>query len=225
MPNSGPTVASRTAMVVGGLVIEAARRLRGTVEARSGAAFANSYREDARLHGATRIDQRFEAYPGVGFDDATYSGDAYPAFGWAAAVTEVEVDRDSGEVLVRSVVSVDDVGKVIHPILCKGQVEGGTLGGGLRDHRGIKLVDGRYLNDRLATYLIPTSIDAPGITAILVEAPFDGVPHGAKGVGAAMDVVAPAIVDAIHDAIGARIAELPATPERVLAAMTAGANR
>ena len=124
---------------------------------------------------------------------------------------------------MRSVVSVDDVGKVIHPILCEGQVEGGTLQAvGYATIEEIKLVDGRYLNDRLATYLIPTSMDAPRITAILVEAPFDGVPHGAKGVGELpMDVVAPAIVDAIHDAIGAWIAELPATPERVLAAMTA----
>jgi len=227
VPNSGPTVASRTAMVVGGLVIEAARRLRAMVEARTGAPFADSYREDARLNGASRIDQRFVAYPGVEFDDATYTGDAYPAFGWAAAVAEVEVDRDSGEVLVRSVVSVDDVGRVIHPILCEGQVEGGTLQAvGYATIEEIKLVDGRYLNDRLATYLIPTSMDAPRITAILVEAPFDGVPHGAKGVGELpMDVVAPAIVDAIHDAIGAWIAELPATPERVLSAMTAGSGR
>ena len=227
VPNSGPTVASRTAMVVGGLVIKACRRLRATVEARTGAPFAGSYRDDARVNGATRVDERFEAYPGVGFDDATYTGDAYPAFGWAAAVAEVEVDRDSGEVLVRSVVSVDDVGKVIHPILCEGQVEGGTLQAvGYATIEEIKLVDGRYLNDRLATYLIPTSMDAPRITAILVEAPYDGVPHGAKGVGELpMDVVAPAIVDAVHDAIGAWIAELPATPERVLAAMTADVDR
>jgi CO/xanthine dehydrogenase Mo-binding subunit len=84
----------------------------------------------------------------------------------------------------------------------------------------IKLRDGRYLNDRLATYIIPTSLDAPRITTILVEAPFGAAPHGAKGVGELpMDVGAPAVVAAIHDATGAWIDDLPATPERILAAL------
>ncbi|HKQ17186.1 MAG TPA: hypothetical protein VJS87_01480, partial [Solirubrobacterales bacterium] len=90
----------------------------------------------------------------------------------------------------------------------------------------MKLRDGRYLNDRLATYLIPTALDAPKIRSILVEAPYSGAPHGAKGVGELpMDVGAPAVVDAIHDATGVWINELPATPERILAALTgAGAG-
>ena len=122
---------------------------------------------------------------------------------------------------VRSVVSADDVGRVIHPLLAEGQVEGGTLQSvGYGTIEEMKLQDGRYLNDRLATYLIPTSMDAPKITAILVEAPFSGSPHGAKGVGELpMNVAAPAVVDAIHDAVGVWITELPATPERVIAAL------
>ena len=107
VPDSGPTVASRTAMVVGGMLVQAARRLRGEVEERTGRPFAVGYRDDARSHGTTRIDQPFEPYPGAGFDDATYTGDAYPAFGWAAAVAEVEVDLDTCEVAVLSVVAVD----------------------------------------------------------------------------------------------------------------------
>jgi CO/xanthine dehydrogenase Mo-binding subunit len=225
VPDSGPTVASRTAMVVGGLVIKAAQRLRETVEERSGGPFAESYREDARRFGATRIDQRFEPYPDVEFDEATYRGDAYPVFGWACAVAEVDVDLDSGEVHVRSVVSADDVGRVIHPILAEGQVEGGTLQAvGYATIEEIKLEDGRYLNDRLATYLIPTALDAPAITSILVEKPFSGAPHGAKGVGELpMDVVAPAIIDAIHDAVGVWVTQLPATPERILAELGSAA--
>ncbi|HET9436229.1 MAG TPA: xanthine dehydrogenase family protein molybdopterin-binding subunit [Candidatus Limnocylindrales bacterium] len=225
VPDSGPTVASRTAMVVGGLCISAARRLRAEVEARNdGRPFAEVYAVDAARHGATRIDQRFEPYPGIEFDDATYRGDAYPAFGWAACVATVEVDLDTGEVAVRDVVAVDDVGAVIHPILCEGQVEGGTLQAiGYATIEEIKLEEGRYLNDRLATYLIPTALDAPAMTTILVEAPFSGAPHGAKGVGELpMDVGAPAIVAAIHDAVGAWITELPATPERILAALDGG---
>ena len=221
VPNSGPTVASRTAMVVGGMLVAAARRLRDEVEGRTGRPFAEAYRADAAAHGPTRIDQGFEPYPGVGFDDATYTGDAYPVFGWAAAVAEVEVDLDTCEVAVLSIVAVDDVGRVIHPVLCEGQVEGGTLQAvGYATIEEIKLLDGRYLNDRLQTYLIPTALDAPRIDTILVEARFADAPHGAKGVGELpMDVGAPAVVAAIHDATGAWIHDLPATPERIMAAL------
>ena len=221
VPDSGPTVASRTAMVVGGLLIKAARRLRTGVEMTTGGTFAATYRDYARANGPLRIDQRFEPYPGVGFDDTTYRGDAYPAFGWAACVATVDVDLDTGEVQVRDVVAADDIGRVIHPVLAEGQVEGGTLQAiGYATIEEIRLRDGRYLNDRLATYIIPTSLDAPRITTILVEAPFAGAPHGAKGVGELpMDVGAPAVVAAIADATGAWIADLPASPERILAAL------
>jgi CO/xanthine dehydrogenase Mo-binding subunit len=221
VPDSGPTVASRTAMVVGGLVIRAAEKMRARVEEATGRPFAESYRDFAHEHGGLRIDERFEPYPGVRFDDDTYRGDAYPAYGWACAVAEVEVDLDTGEVHVRSVVSADDIGKAIHPVLAEGQVEGGTLQAvGYATIEEMKLEDGRYLNDRLATYLIPTSLDAPEIRSILVEKPFSGAPHGAKGVGELpMDVGAPAVVAAIHDATGVWINELPATPERILSAL------
>ena len=222
VPDSGPTVASRTAMVVGGLLIQAARRLRAEVEERNGGRpFAEVYRSDSVLHGHSRVDQQFEPYPGVDFDDETYRGDAYPAFGWAACVASVDVDLDSGEVTVRDVVAADDVGHVIHPVLAEGQVEGGTLQAiGYATVEEIKLADGRYLNDRLATYIIPTALDAPRITSILVEAPFSGAPHGAKGVGELpMDVGAPAVVAAIHDATGVWVHDLPASPERILAAI------
>jgi CO/xanthine dehydrogenase Mo-binding subunit len=208
-------------MVVGGLCIEAARRLKADVEARNpGKPFSEVFRDDAAANGGQRVDQQFQPYPGIEFDDKTYRGDAYPAFGWAAAVATVDVDLDTAEVTVREVLAVDDVGKVIHPVLCEGQVEGGTLQAvGYATIEEIKLHDGRYLNDRLATYLIPTALDAPRIRTILVEAPFSGAPHGAKGVGELpMDVGAPAVVAAIHDAVGVWITELPATPERILAA-------
>jgi CO/xanthine dehydrogenase Mo-binding subunit len=136
-------------------------------------------------------------------------------------VASVDVDLDTGEVRVRDVVAADDIGRVIHPVLAEGQVEGGTLQAiGYATVEEIKLRDGRYLNDRLATYIIPTSLDAPRITTILVEAPFDAVPHGAKGVGELpMDVGAPAVVAAIADATGVWVTDLPASPERILAAL------
>ena len=223
VPNSGPTVASRTTMVVGGLLADAARQLRDAVEERTGRPFAESFREDAATHGPTRIDVQFEGYPGIEWDQERYRGDAYPAFGWAAAVAFVDVDLDTGVVAVRRVVAVDDAGRVINPMLASGQVEGGTLQAvGYATIEEMQTVDGRYRNDRLATYLIPTAMDAPVIEAHFVEAPFPDAPHGAKGLGELpMDVGAPAVIDAIHDATGAWITELPATPARVLAALRA----
>ncbi len=223
VPDSGPTVASRTVMVVGGMIVRACRRLRAQVEEATGRPFPAARHAYAAAHGAVRLEERFTPYPGQPFDDATYTGDAYPAFGWAAAVAEVDVDLDTGEVAVRSVVSADDAGRIVHPVLAEGQVEGGTLQAvGYATIEEMKLADGRYLNDRLATYVIPTALDAPRITAILVQAPFDAAPHGAKGLGELpMDVGAPAVVAAIHDATGAWIHDLPATPERVLAALGA----
>ena len=220
VPDSGPTVASRTAMVVGGLLIKAAEKLRARVESEAGRPFAEAYRDA----GPMRIDEQFVPYPGEPFDDRTYRGDAYPAFGWACAVAKVDVDLDTGEVAVRECVSANDMGTVIHPVLAEGQIEGGTLQAiGYATIEEMKLIDGRYLNDRLATYLIPTSLDAPRIRSIFVEKPFSGVPHGAKGIGELpMDVGAPAVVAAIHDAIGIWIHDLPATPERIMAALSGG---
>jgi CO/xanthine dehydrogenase Mo-binding subunit len=210
-------------MIVGGLLVRASERLRTEVEARTGRAFAESYLDDARAHGPTRIDQRFDGYADVEWDDATHRGDAYPCYSWAAAVAEVEVDLDTGEVAVRSVVTAADAGRVVNPVLAAGQVEGGTLQAvGYATIEEITLEGGRCLNDRLATTIIPTALDAPRIQAILVEVPFLAAPHGAKGLGELpMDVAAPAVVAAIHDATGAWIHDLPASPERVLAAIMA----
>ena len=208
-------------MVVGGLLIKAARRLRAEVEERDRRHVRGDLPRRRGDHGATRIDQQFEPYPHVHFDDETYRGDAYPAFGWAACVATVDVDLDTGEVTSATSSPPTTSARVIHPVLAEGQVEGGTLQAiGYATIEEIKLRDGRYLNDRLATYIIPTALDAPRITSILVEAPFGGAPHGAKGVGELpMDVGAPAVVAAIHDATGAWIHDLPACPERILAAL------
>ncbi len=223
VPDSGPTVASRTTMVVGGLLARAADRLKAAVEGRAGGAFAAVYAADALAHGGLRFDEQFEGYPDIEWDEASHLGDAYPCFGWAASTAEVDVDRDTGEVTVRRVVSVDDCGIVVNPRLAAGQVEGGSLQAvGYATIEEMQVADGRLVNDRLATYLIPTALDAPSITSILYENPFSGAPHGAKGLGELpMDVVAPAVVAAIHDATGVWIHELPATPERILAALDA----
>ena len=204
VPDSGPTVASRTAMVVGGLLIYAARRLKAEVEGRTGRPFGLSYRDDAREHGPTRIDEQFEPVPGPALRRRDLHRRRLPVVRLGGrrggGRGRPRHRRGRGAVGRRG----DDVGRVIHPVLCEGQVEGGTLQAvGYATIEEIKLLDGRYLNDRLATYIIPTALDAPRLETILVEAPFADAPHGAKGVGELpMDVGAPAVVAAIHDATG-----------------------
>jgi CO/xanthine dehydrogenase Mo-binding subunit len=210
-------------MMGGGLLATAAAHLRSDVEAVTGRPFAESYRDFARERGALRATEQFHGFPGIEWDDEAYRGDAYPAYSWACAVAAVDVDMDTGEVRVRSVVHAVDAGRIVNPVLAEGQVEGGTLQAiGYATLEEVQIRDGRYGNDRMATYLVPTALDAPRIETILVERPFSGVPHGAKGLGELpMDIPAPAVVAAIHHATGAWIADLPATPEKVLAALLA----
>ncbi len=223
VPDSGPTVASRTTMVVGGLLATAASHLRADVEAATGLAFAASYGSFGREHGPLRATERFHGFPGIEWDDEAYLGDAYPAYSWACAVAAVDVDLDTGEVRVRSVVQAADAGRIVNRVLAEGQVEGGTLQAvGYAMLEEVLIEGGRYRNDRLSTCLIPTAMDAPRIETVFVGQPFGGVPHGAKGLGELpMDVPAPAVIAAIHDATGVWITDLPATPEKVLAGLLA----
>jgi CO/xanthine dehydrogenase Mo-binding subunit len=207
-------------MVVGGLLKAAAEEMK----ARVGGLAPASY---LKRHGPLVVTKQYEPPPGVAWDDATYRGDAYPAYSWAAAVAAVDVDRDTGEVRVRSVVQAVDAGRIVNRVLAEGQVEGGTLQAvGYATIEEIQVRDGAYRNERLSTYLVPTALDAPRIETVIVERPFSGVPHGAKGLGELpMDIPAPAVIGAIHDATGAWIDDLPATPEKVVAAMLAAEAR
>ena len=208
VPDSGPTVASRTAMIVGGLIHEAAAELR--------ARLAKSPKPKLPL----RVDKSYVQPDTIHWDDQTYRGDAYPVYAWACTIVDVAVDMVTGEVRVTDLVSAVDCGKAIHPVMAEGQIEGGMLQAvGWATIEEIKMKDGGYQNDRLATYLIPTALDAPRIRTILVENPYSGGPFGAKGIGELpMDGPAPAIIAAIHDATGVWLDEVPATPEKVLAA-------
>jgi CO/xanthine dehydrogenase Mo-binding subunit len=208
VPDSGPTVASRTAMIVGGLIHEAALELRDRLVERP----------KTRL--PLRVDKTYVQPDTIHWDDATYRGDAYPVYAWACTIADVEVDMLTGEVRVTDLVSAVDCGKAIHPVMAEGQIEGGMLQAvGWATIEEIKMKEGGYQNDRLATYLIPTALDAPRIRTILVENPYSGGPFGAKGIGELpMDGPAPAIIAAIHDATGVWLDEVPATPEKVLAA-------
>ncbi len=205
VPDSGPTVASRTAMIVGRLVQEAATEVKERLK-----------REKAPL----RVEKSYIQPDSIHWDENTYRGDAYPVYAWACTIADVEVDMTTGEVRVTDLVTAVDCGKALHPVMAEGQIEGGSLQAvGWATIEEIKMNDGGYQNDRLATYLIPTALDAPRIRTILVENPYSRGPFGAKGIGELpMDGPAPAIIAAIHDATGVWLDEVPATPEKVLAA-------
>ncbi|HEV7515220.1 MAG TPA: xanthine dehydrogenase family protein molybdopterin-binding subunit, partial [Thermoanaerobaculia bacterium] len=230
VPDSGPTVASRTTMIVGGAIAKAVAELTGKVAAwwssrssRAGAPFRETARAYLREVGPLTVTVRHEP-PAGQFDEALYQGDAYPVYAWGADVVEVEVDPDTLAVQPLRVTAVCEVGKAIHPVLCAGQIAGGTLQAiGFALLEEIKVKDGRYLNDRLATYIIPTAQDCPRIDVHLLEQPWEGGPGGAKGVGELpMDGGAPATLAAIENATGIAVAEVPATPERLYELQCAG---
>jgi CO/xanthine dehydrogenase Mo-binding subunit len=219
VPDSGPTVASRTTMIVGGVIVRAMTEISGRVHA--AARPGESFRETARrlrADGPVELTVHHEPPEWQTFDESTYRGAAYPTYAWGADVAEVEVDPDTLAVRPLRVTAVCEVGRAIHPTLCAGQIEGGTLqavGWALLEE--IKLKDGHYLNDRMATYIIPTIQDSPRIDVHLLESGWEGGPFGAKGVGELpMDGGAPAILQAIENATGIVATEVPATPERLL---------
>jgi CO/xanthine dehydrogenase Mo-binding subunit len=227
VPNSGPTVASRTLMIVGGLIDACARQIKDRLELFAERALAGEadYHRVARRwlaeRGPLRVQQRYRKPPAINWDDETYRGDAYGVFSWAALAVELEVDLDTAETRVLRVTTAQDVGKAVHPVLVAGQIEGGTLQGlGWALCEEVRYQDGRVWNNTLTNYIIPTSADAPPMEVEIVEIPYSGGPFGAKGVGELpMDVPAPAVIEAIAHATGCRMAEIPATPERLLRAL------
>ncbi|HVS01382.1 MAG TPA: xanthine dehydrogenase family protein molybdopterin-binding subunit [Thermoanaerobaculia bacterium] len=223
VPDSGPTVASRTTMIVGGTIARAVAELRRRLESwgrEQGAAADTPLREIARrraAEGPLEVTLRHEPPAWQTFDEESYQGAAYPTYAWGCDVAEVEVEPDTLAVRPLRVTAVCEVGRAIHPVLCAGQIEGGTLqavGWALLEE--VKLEQGRYLNDRLATYIIPTFPDSPRIEVELLEKAWEGGPFGAKGVGELpMDGGAPAVAAAVENATGIAVPAIPATPERL----------
>jgi CO/xanthine dehydrogenase Mo-binding subunit len=213
VPDSGPTVASRTCMVVGRLVQRCAEQIRARLGTLSPADYL------AR-HGALLVTEQYERPAGLAWDDETYRGDAYGCYGYACDVAEVELDPDTYEVRPVAFTTVHDIGRAIHPTLAAGQIEGGSAQGiGYALLEEVVMRDGRMANAQLTNYMVPTTLDVPRMDVVILERPYAHGPHGAKGVGEMpMDGPAPAIVNAIRH-LGVDIRDVPATPERVMEAM------
>ena len=212
VPDSGPTVASRTCMVVGRILQRCAEEMR----ARLGRL---TPREFLRQHGPLVITKEYERPQGLSWDDTSYQGDAYGSYGWACDVVEVEVDRDTWEVKPLSFTSVHEIGKAIHPMLTLGQIEGGSAQGlGYALLEEVVMRDGRMANASLTNYIIPTTLDTPAMDIVVLENPYPHGPFGAKGVGEMpIDGPAPAVINALRHA-GFDLRAIPATPEKIMAA-------
>ena len=151
--------------------------------------------------------------------DENGQGTPYAVYGFGAHMAEIEVDIELGTVLVLKVTAAHDVGRAINPTLIEGQIEGGVAQG-----LGMALMEEFFpgKGENLHDYLIPSAGDIPPIESILIEDPSSIGPFGAKGIGEqAVIPTAPAILNAIHDAIGVRIHKVPATPDRVRSAILA----
>jgi CO/xanthine dehydrogenase Mo-binding subunit len=212
VPDSGPTVASRTCMVVGRILQRCAEEMRTRLG-------RLTPREYLRTHGPLIITKEYERPQGLSWDDTSYQGDAYGSYGWACDVVEVEVDRDTWEVKPLAFTSVHEIGKAIHPMLTLGQIEGGSAQGlGYALLEEVVMRDGRMANASLTNYIIPTTLDTPAMDIVVLENPYPHGPFGAKGVGEMpIDGPAPAVINALRHA-GFDLRAIPATPERIMAA-------
>jgi CO/xanthine dehydrogenase Mo-binding subunit len=232
VPNSGPTVASRTCMVVGKLVESAARGLRLTLadagllpETFDSAQFRAAAASYVEVHGALRAVSDYQPPPNLRWDDDRYQGDAYGTYAWAAYVAEVSVDSITCEVRVDDFVAVQEVGRVINPVLATGQIEGGVAQAiGWALHERVVWREGRMANAQMTNYIMPTSMDLPTIRVAFEERPYAYGPAGAKGIGELpMDGGAPAILNAVQHATGVSAHSIPLTPEALFELMEAPA--
>jgi CO/xanthine dehydrogenase Mo-binding subunit len=164
--------------------------------------------------------------PQVRMDEETGAGEPTPCYTYGAAIAEVEVDRETGLLRIVDLVACYDCGRAINPLLTEGQIDGGLVHG-----IGFTLMENMYPRYPspdpsafdLGSYLVPSSKDIPGrVRSIIYESEDPIGPFGAKGVGeVSMNVVAAAVANAVYDAVGVRIKDLPITPERLLKAMLA----
>jgi CO/xanthine dehydrogenase Mo-binding subunit len=234
VPNSGPTVASRTAMIIGRIVQGAACKMKqtlidsGLLQPSGGRKeFLDACRAYRQQFGELKSFSRYEAAPNIFWNDETYSGEAYPAYAWAVYVAEVTVDTLTYSVTIDDFVALQEIGKVLHPVLAGGQIEGGVAQAiGYALYEKVIWKDGRMVNNQMTNYIMPTAVDIPPIRVYFEEVPYEYGPFGAKGIGELpMDGPAPAIVNAIAQATGVDFSSIPLLPEDIFHGLTAHAER
>jgi CO/xanthine dehydrogenase Mo-binding subunit len=230
VPNSGPTVASRTAMVVGKLVQSAAQGIAQTLvssnllrEDYSADEFRAACRQYVATHGQFRCWSRYDPPTDIFWDDQAYRGEAYAAYAWAVYVAEVTVDLTAFSVSIDDFVALQEVGKVLHPLLARGQIVGGVAQGiGFSLYEKVVWQNGRMQNGQMTNYIMPTSSDLPPIRVFFEELGNIHGAYGAKGIGELpMDGPAPAILNAVEDALGIPFNSIPLLPEDIMDGLAA----
>ncbi|WP_231507703.1 xanthine dehydrogenase family protein molybdopterin-binding subunit [Bacillus sp. UNC41MFS5] len=202
VPDSGPTVASRTTMIVGKLLVRAAKKLKGQWQA--------GVEQEVVEHYAHR-----EMIP---WDEKTFTGDAYPAYSWGVNIVELEVDTLTGNVKLEKVYGNYEVGKVIDDRIMKGQIDGG-LAQGLAYGYLEKMTShlGKIQQKSISDYGPPTSLDVVPIESKVFDNPYADGPYGAKGAGELTLIGgAPAVQAAIEDALQTSFQQIPITPEVII---------
>ncbi|MBC8167464.1 MAG: xanthine dehydrogenase family protein molybdopterin-binding subunit, partial [Bryobacteraceae bacterium] len=174
--------------------------------------------EYIKAHGPLKSYSKYQPPPNVVWDDEKYQGDAYGTYAWAVYVAEVTVDMLTYEAHVQDFVAVQEVGKVINPVLAAGQIEGGVAQAiGFTLFENVVWANGRMENNQMTNYIIPTPADIPPIRVYFEENPYAYGPAGAKGIGELpMDGAAPAILSAIENATGVSISHVPLMPEALM---------
>jgi len=157
----------------------------------------------------------------VEMDVETGQGEPYWPYTFSACEVEVEVNTLTGIVNIVHARFAQDVGKAVNPRMIEGQIDGGFyMGQSYCLFEDLNIVDGKIMNNKYSKYLLPTSMDTIDIDKIIIEDPESTAPFGAKGIGEPVTIpVAPAILNAIYDAINVRINELPATPDKIISAL------
>jgi CO/xanthine dehydrogenase Mo-binding subunit len=238
MPYSGGTGGSKTAYTLGAAVLAAARDARNQILA-TAADMLEAASTDLEIEGdkvvVRGVPGKSIALKQIAGASMRFAGQYEPVYGrgrsanrvsspmYTVHLAKVAVDPETGEVRVLDYVAIQDVGFAINPALVEGQIQGGVtqgLGWALFENV-IYNEDGQLLTSNLMDYALPHSYDVPNIQLVLVEIPSDLGPFGAKGVGEPPVVpVGAAIANAVHNAVGARVAQLPITPERLFNALT-----
>jgi CO/xanthine dehydrogenase Mo-binding subunit len=222
VPNSGPTVASRTSMVVGRLIERAGlqlvamlRKHAGLGEQFSREEFFAACERHRSVQGEVKSLCRYEAPPNIFWDDQKYRGEAYPAYAWSIQIAQVTVDTVTYSAEVEEFWAVQEVGRVLNPVLAGGQIEGGIAQAiGYALYEKVLLQNGHMVNNQMTNYIMPTAEDVPPIHVYFEEIPFQHGAFGAKGIGELPhDGPAPAILNAIRDATGVGFHAIPLLPE------------
>jgi CO/xanthine dehydrogenase Mo-binding subunit len=242
VPNSGPTVASRSTMVIGSLLVEAAADLIAALSSHlqkehsrefsyQNGRFSNhnlqiDFSKAAQKYPGLSVEKQYSHPPFIQFDDVNYTGDAYPVFSYAAAVADIEVDPVTFEVIVRHFYTTHEIGKAINPDQAAAQIEGGSLQGiGYALYEKIELRDARFDITGFTDYIIPTTADAPQMHVKILENPYPHGPFGAKGLGELPLVgAAPAVISALWMIFGKEFNSIPLTPEKLAGIASEGAQ-